>query len=466
MSPAATIAPEALYPPTVKPPPGPLPTWTFLRRFVDNPLLTLPEPLYHGSLLTVRRPGRVGVWITSPDLIEEVLIRRADEISKSWIERRVFRHSLGQGVLIAEGQHWRWQRRAMAPLFRPGDVLSYVPAFARAAEAMVATWRGDTARPMLRRIDEDMTAVTFDVITTTMLSGIEPAEAVAMKRATNGLLDRSSWEVAYTILGFPLWLWHPAKRQMRRSGDALRQVVAQIIARHRASRQDGAASGDLLAHLMAARDPDTGQAMSDERLVDNLLTLLEAGHETTAKALMWTLYLLARAPDWQDRVRREVLVVCGERAVEAGHLAALQVTVQVIKEAMRLYPPAPVIGRMALKPMVIGGEALPAGSLLVIPMYALHRHRGLWEDPDRFDPERFSPAREKSIRRTQYMPFGAGPRVCIGAQFAMAEATVILATLVRAARFEWDGQHVPYPVSRVTLRAKGGMPLLVSPVRS
>jgi cytochrome P450 len=236
--------------------------------------------------------------------------------------------------------------------------------------------------------------------------------------------------------------------------------VVSILARRRAAGLEG---DDLLARLARAQDPETGEPMSEKQLVDNLLTFLAAGHETTAKALTWSLYLLARAPQWQERMLAEIDEVVGTGAVGAEHIERLPVTRAVLKEAMRLYPPAPIISRRAAEDVELGGQTIRAGTFIVVPIYAVHRHRQLWEDPDRFDPERFTPEREAKYARTQFMPFGFGPRTCIGGAFAMMEATALLATLVRRVCFEWDGVHAPEPVSRVTLRPKGGMPLKVWP---
>jgi len=203
--------------------------------------------------------------------------------------------------------------------------------------------------------------------------------------------------------------------------------------------------------------------MSEEQVIDNLVTFLAAGHETTAKALTWALYLLARAPEWQERIRAEVRAVTSDRPIEAGHLDRLPVTRAVLKEAMRLYPPAPIMTRVAANDIQLGGERIRAGTMIIIPIFAVHRHRKLWGDPDRFDPERFTPEHEAKYARTQFMPFGFGARTCIGMSFAMMEGIAILATLATHARFGWDGRHAPEPISRVTLRPKGGMPLAVWP---
>ena len=451
-------AAPALYPPTVAPAPDLLPLHRFILNFVRNPLSSLPRQVYEEPLVKFETRRSLIVWVTSPPLTEEVLLTRQEEFPKSPMERRIFAATLGNGILTSGGQHWRWQRRVMAPLFRRAEILRYVPTMIRAAEEQLARWRADPPGSV-QHIDRAMTEATFSVIARTMLAAGEPEDADVIRAAGGDFLERISWSIAYALLRLPTWMPHPGKRQMRLAAQKLRAAVRDIVERRR--RWAIAADDDLLGRLLSARDPETGEPMSDDHLVDNLLTLLEAGHETTAKALTWCLYLLARTPEWQQRVRDEVLGVAGTEPIAGGHIDRLATTQRVLKEAMRLYPPAPVLSRLAPKPTRLGGHELKAGTNIVMPVFAIHRHRQLWEDPDRFDPDRFLPEREARYARTQFMPFGAGPRICIGMSFAMAEATAILATLVRGARFEWDGQHVPEPLSRVTLRPKGGMPLRV-----
>jgi cytochrome P450 len=307
-------------------------------------------------------------------------------------------------------------------------------------------------------IDRDMSQTTFQVISATMFAGSVHSEAAAIMRAADRALATVSWDIAAAMMRVPQWMWYPGKFRRRRAGRDLRAAVAAVLARRRAT---GLVGNDLLARLARAQDPETGAPMSEKQLVDNLVTFLVAGHETTAKALTWALYLLARAPGWQQRVLGEVDAVVGDEAVADDHLEKLLVTRAVLKETMRLYPPAPVMTRLAAEDIELGPVTVRAGTHIVIPIFAVHRHRKLWSDPDRFDPERFTPEREAKHARTQFMPFGFGPRTCIGGTFAMMEATAILATLVRRARFEWDGVHEPEPLSRVTLRPRGGMPLKV-----
>ena len=212
---------------------------------------------------------------------------------------------------------------------------------------------------------------------------------------------------------------------------------------------------------MQARDPESGQSMNDEQLIDNLLTFYLAGHETTARALAWTLYLVARSPEWAAMLEEEIGRVTGGGPVESAHIERLLLVQQVIKESMRLYPPVPLLSRQCVTATRLDGVDLVPGANVVMPIYAMHRHARHWEDPDAFDPTRFSPEREAKIPRYQYLPFGAGPRICIGMAFAMIEATAMLATLLQKARFAPVAGHEPFPLARVTLQPGGGMPLKV-----
>jgi cytochrome P450 len=448
----------ALYPPTVRGSPGLLPLHRFLFRFVRNPLSGLPQAVYEESIIVYDSGRFVTAFVNDPALIERVLLHEADRFPKTRLEKRVFEHLLGDGILTSQGASWRWQRRTAAPLFRPADLAGLVPAMSAAAETQLQRWSAAPAGTV-QAVDRDMTETTFDVISATMFAGSADAEAAAILRAADRALSTISWDIAAAMLRFPDWLWYPGKFSRRRAGRQLRSAVAAILARRRA---DGMQGDDLLARLAAARDPETGAPMSEKQLVDNLVTFLAAGHETTAKALTWTLYLLARAREWQQRIRREVLDVAGAGPVGAEHLDKLVVTRAVLEESMRLYPPAPVMTRQAAGAQQLGGATIPDGANVFISIYAVHRHRRLWDDPDRFDPDRFAPECRGKIPRTQFMPFGFGARTCIGASFAMMEGVAILATLVRGADFAWDGKHLPEPLSRVTLRPKGGMPLRVT----
>ena len=458
---ASTQAGTPLYPPAITPPEAPLPLLKFLRQFPKNPLRSVPRGAYEQDIFVLRAKtlNVAYAWITGPELIEEILIRRAGALNKSRVEKQVFDRSVGDSVLTADGARWRWQRRVLAPLFRHQEIIAYVPRMSQATEQHIAVWQA--SGPGLRNVEEDMTQATLAVIMRSMLGNSDAGVATRIMAATEAYLSKASWEAAYAILRMPNWVPHPGTRRMIRSARTLRSIMADLIAERRAI---GGVDDDLLGRLLAARDPETDEPMHEEGLINNVSTLLLAGHETTAKALTWTLYLLARAPEWQQAVREEVSRVAGGNQICAEHIDQLQITTRVLKETMRLYPPAPVVARVNTEFIRAGDENLPVGSNLVFPVYAIHRHRKYWQDPDRFDPNRFLPENEKRIPRAQYMPFGAGPRICIGQAFAMIEAVTLLASFIRAAEFNWDGNHKPEPISRITLRPAGGMPLLVRPL--
>jgi cytochrome P450 len=262
------------------------------------------------------------------------------------------------------------------------------------------------------------------------------------------------------MFSLPEWMPYPNRRRALRARDVLRHDIFRIV---QGRRVNPSAHPDLLDLLLAARDPETGRSMTDAEVVNNLLTFIIAGHETTAVALSWTLWLLAKDQASQQRTFEEAKAVARDRPIGAAHVEGLSYSRQVIQEAMRLFPPAPGIGRQARVAMEPGGIPIAAGTRVHIPVFALHRNGRLWDNPNAFDPDRFTPERVKARSRYAFLPFGGGPRICIGAGFATIEAAVILATLVRHFRFAPLPGHKPKPVAKVTLRPAGGMPLLISP---
>jgi cytochrome P450 len=307
-----------------------------------------------------------------------------------------------------------------------------------------------------------MTRVTFDVISATLLPSADETVAPAVEQATGRFQRSGAWGQLYAIGNVPRWMPQPGRASMAIAVRVLRSSVHAMLRERREGGAHFPQRDDLLHRLIEARDPETGQSMNDDQLVDNLLTFYLAGHETTAKGLTWTLFLLSRSPEWTAKLEEEIERVTGGAAIEARHIEALVLTQQVLKESMRLYPPVPLMTRQAVADVQLGEHAVKKGTSLVMPIYAMQRHRARWKDPDGFQPERFAPAAEGQISRYQYMPFGAGPRICIGMAFAMIEATTILATLLQRATFEKVAGHEPEPIARVTLMPKGGMPLRVT----
>jgi cytochrome P450 len=425
--------------------------------FVRNPLEAIPRAVYEQDA----HPGHGRLWITSPSLVKTVLLDEREKFQKL-AQVRVLSPLLGRGVLTSEGGEWKWQRQASAPPFRQHDLLRFVPTFTQAAERLAQQWRSSGSA--VQAIDREMTRVTFEVISATLLPSADATIAPVVERSMGTFQRWTGWGILYATTRMPGWLPRPGMVASARAIGRMRGAVHAMLRERNVASKTAAPNDDLMHRLMIARDPESGRSMDETRLVDNLLTFYLAGHETTARALTWTLYLLARSPEWTARLEEEIERVTGGAPVSAEHIERLVEVQQVLKESMRLYPPAPLIGRQAVAATTLAGHSLAQGETVMIPIYAIHRHARRWRDPDAFDPSRFSPENEAKLERYQYMPFGAGPRICIGNAFAMLEATAMLATFVQHARFAAVGGLEPSPVARNTLPPRGGLRRRVSPI--
>jgi cytochrome P450 len=448
-------ATAGFVPPFVAPAGRPLRFPFNLVKLLGNNLELIPEEAYHKPVVFAPGTPRMA-FITGPEAVKTLLLDRSAEFPKGSVQVEILRPLFGGAMISAEGKDWRWQRGVAAPLFRHDELLRYGPAMTAAAERVVAEWR-EAPDGIVRPIHTDMMRAAFDVISNTMLVGGAPHVLAAIEKGHADYYAAVNWWVTYTLLGLPHWWPRPGGRKMRAHEHRLRQAVAELVKMRRAN----ATGDDLLARLSRASDPESGQAMADANLVDNIVAFLMAGYDTTAFALTFTLYLIARSPHWEARMREEVVRVAGTGPVTAEHAAELVTVQQVLNESLRLFPTAPIILRDVEKDIELEGERIPAGTIGIIAIYATHRHRALWEDPDRFDPGRFDPNKPKPSR-FQFLPFGAGPRICIGASFAMIEATIMLATFVRAARFELvDGVDMS-PVGRMFLVPRDGLRMRVT----
>jgi cytochrome P450 len=443
-----------LTPPGVKPPDAPLPYFHALWKLLDNPIEAWPQAVYEEPYYLRGDERQRFLYATDPAMLKDILLDQVEAFPKDWMFDRVTKPALGEGLLTAQGEQWRWQRRAAAPGFRRDNVAAMTPAMVAAAEAALGRWRdmGEGAR---LDIATEMTAITFQVILDTMLSGGEGIDVPAAARRITDYLETLGKVTPADLLQWPLWTRVALAPRGYRAMVYLKAMVERMVAR----RRKEAERGDLVDLLMRAEDPESGRRMDDALLRDNLLTFIGAGHETTALALTWSLYLLGLDAAVAERVRAEVAAVAGEATITFEHVERLVFTRQVVQEAMRLYPSLPLMSRMCGRDVVAGGLEVKAGTFVFIPIYAIHRHRRLWRDPDVFDPDRFGPEESVARNRFAYLPFGGGPRVCIGQAFAMTEAVAILATLVRGARLEPDPGHRIRPLVRVSMRPQGGMPM-------
>jgi cytochrome P450 len=297
-----------------------------------------------------------------------------------------------------------------------------------------------------------MLELTLDIVARTMFSTEVGGEIASLRRLTDIVVALRPSRL--DLLGLPGWIPRRQSAAYRGAIAEFEALVSRLLAERRA---DGRDRGDLLAMLLAARDPETGAGMSDKQLRDEILTILLAGHETVANALTWTWYLLAQHPDAEARLHRELDRVLGGRAPVFADLAELEWTRMVLEEAMRLYPPAHTISRQAVDEDRIGGVRVPAGALVSISIYMTHRNPGLYREPQRFDPERFAPEAVARRHRFAYLPFGGGTRICIGNGLAMAEAKAIMATMAQRYRVRLAPGQAVEPIGRITLRPKNGI---------
>lgn len=461
-TPVSLVETQPYTPPALSHPDKQLGMLAFLRTLIRNPMETWPRDLFREDRVTNALLGRELEFVMRPDLVEEVLVGQSEIFRKAPIVRRTIAPAVGEeSIFTAHGAQWRWQRRAASPSFRNDKILGFVPAFESAAERAVnrlsAHLGGETD------ISEEMMATTFEVILETMVSGDARFDKKAFGDRITRYFETVPYIAAITVLRLPKWFPYPGKRRSRAENGVLRGQMIEIIANRRANPRPGGAAPDLLDMMIAAEDPEDRRTMTDGELADNLLTFVVAGHETTAIALTWALFLVANAPDVERKLLDEVTSVTADGPITPENADKLVYAKQVVQEAMRLFPPAPLIPRIANEATTLGGVAVPKGKPVYVPVYAIHRHEKLWSRPDVFDPDRFEPERARKIPRGAYLPFGAGPRICIGAAFAYVEAQTILATLIRRLRFTARPGLSPKPVTRLTLRPDGGMPLMVEP---
>ncbi len=426
-----------------------------VRATMSNPLDGLPPEIFTEDLVQRRLLRRPVVYLTGPSLVQEALVAHAADLDKGETVRRPLGPALGNGLLTAEGDDWRWQRRTIAPVFRAATLPRFTPAMVAAAERSAGRLAEAGARGPVDIGAETMHA-TFDIIVDTMLSGGEGFDVQATAEGMERYLHHTRWANLANILGVPSWAPLPGQRAGIAVAATLRDQLGARVAQR---RREGERRDDLLSLLMEAADPETGRGLDDTEIVDNLLTFVAAGHETTALSLAWTLDLLARHPEIVRQLQREA------DAAEPGDVAALPLAMRVVQEGLRLYPAAPMFARRVARPFELGGVALERDTLLMVPVFAIHRRAPWWTAPHVFDPDRFLPDAVAARPRLSFMPFGAGPRACIGSAFALHEAVIVLSTLVRRLDLQSVDPVPPRSRMAITLRPTAPIRLRVSPRR-
>lgn len=447
-------------PPAPTPRAKPLGPIGLLRVLATNPLEAWTDAHFEQPVVAGGLPFARAVVVSEPVAVRRVLRDNTSNYEKDWLQRRILSAGLAGGLLSAEDARWRMQRRTIAPLFARRNVMSFAPAVLSEAEALIERLTdrdGETVDLMA-----EATRLTLAVLARTIFSDGMGADREDIRIAMQRFFEVASRIDPFDILNLPASIPRLRRLPVRRTLRFFERTIDELISarrRRRAESPDGLPH-DLLTLLLDARDPQSEKGLSEADVRANVLTFIAAGHETTANCLTWAIYLLSQAPEWRERVRAEA-----EREFVHGELETLAdrlvVTRAVIDEANRLYPPISAISRCARGDDELAGCPIRRGTMVVIAPYVLHRHRALWTQPDAFDPSRFLPDVRESIDRFAYIPFGIGPRICIGLPFALQEACITLAMLARAFTWEPAPGYSPRPVQKMTLRPDGGMPMIL-----
>lgn len=435
---------------------SPLGIWGSFRAGRRNILELIPEIATHAPILS-GRTGKRWHMVMEPEALKQILRDRLDNYPKSVVTKLVLGPAIGKGLFVAEGADWQWQRRTAVPVFTHRNVSALAPVMTAAAERASARLAAVAGRAA--DLFDEMVTATFEVISDVTFSGGAGFDRAEVHRAIETYIGSTAKVSLLDVVGAPAWVPRPGRIFGSQAIGKTKVLADRAIEARRGT--GSSVPPDLLDLLMAGQDPETGQRMTTAELRDNLLTFIVAGHETTALTLAWALYLCAFDPEVQEEARAEAQSVLQGRAAVVADIAALPLTRRIVDETLRLYPPAAFLSRTALEADTLCGREVKPGDNILLPVYALHRHHRLWSDPDAFDPTRFADPR--TVPRFHYLPFGDGPRICIGMSFALQEAVIILATLLSRFRFAAVPGRDPKPVLILTLRPEGGVWLQVDP---
>jgi unspecific monooxygenase len=451
-----TVTRRPLVPPTPPRAPDDMTALGRMRAMRNSPIETWGRRAYEEDIIQGRFLGRSSFILNTPDAIRHVLVDNYENYTRTAAGIRVLRPMLGEGLLIAEGRAWKYQRRTLAPAFTPRAVTTLVPYMIAATDETIAKLKAASSGPVDLR--EAMQRMTLEIAGRTMFSFGMERHGAALRDFVmeyGGTLARPS------ILDLVLPLGWPTPHDFRRARFRKRWTafVGQLMAERRAAgKNDGAPARDLFDLMGDARDPETGEAFTDAQLGDQVATMILAGHETTATALFWALYLLALDPATQEQLAAEVKGVAAAGTLD---IEKLKFTRAVVDETMRLYPPAFLIARAAAGPDAISGLPVRKHDVILIAPWLLHRHEKLWRDPNAFVPARFMTGTPPD--RFAYLPFGVGARVCIGAHFALVEATLALAKLIGAFRVALVDEEPVIPIGVVTTQPNRSPMFAITP---
>ena len=426
---------------------------TLMRGFRRDLLGALPERLYRAWMAEFRTPIIHSFFCNDPALLKTILQDRPTDFPKSNRMREGLAPLLGNGVFISNGADWAHQRRIIDPAFEGGRLRHSYPAILDAARAAVA--RMPTG---VTDVEPQSAHAAADVIFRALFSlPVEHAIAAQIFHAFRAHQEAQPLVNLAALLPLPSWMPRPHSRRTRASAAQIRGLIADLVDARMVQIGNGTAPDDLATKMMVTPDPETGSCFTRSEMIDQVAVMFLAGHETSASVLAWALWLLAAHPEWQDRVATEA----AELSDDFASVSTLKTTRAVFREALRLYPAVAMFAREATQTETFRERRVPRGAQLVVSPWHLHRHERLWDNPHGFDPARWDTENGKRCQREAYIPFSAGPRVCTGAGFAMAEGVVLLAMLVGRFRFEVT-DDVPVPVAHLTVRSRNGIHLRVT----
>jgi len=438
-----------------KPPsrPDKVSLWRYMRLFRQDILSAQPARLYRAWMAEFKTPFFRSYLINQPELVKTVLQERPKDFPKSDRIGEGLRPLLGNSVFLTNGATWERQRRIIDPAFEGGRLRDTFSAMWAAAEAAAARLEGQVGQTL--EIEAETSHAAADVIFRTLFSlPIEHHQAHAVFEAF-GTYQRSQPILNLAaFLPLPRWMPRFFRGGTRASAQQIRQLITDLTRQRMETVAAGTAPDDLATKIITTADPETGEKFDADEMVDQVAIFFLAGHETSASALAWALYLMATHPDWQNRVAKEALAL---EAPDFSVMSKLKVSRDVFREALRLYPPVPMMVREAGCPERFRDRAVPKGAQVVISPWHLHRQERLWENPDGFDPSRWQTENGQTCARHAFIPFSAGPRVCPGAGFAMIEGPLLLSRILRDFRVVADPARVPRPAAHLTVRSQNGI---------
>jgi len=451
------MAIAAYVPPTpnyaskgIPPTPGLRDYARYFRLLASNPLDFFSELYFEESVVEGRLFGRPFLMLHEPDLIRDFLAGHNADYALGPFRRGVFEPVVRNGLIVAEGDNWRRQRHALTPVFTPRHINGFAVTMRDLAEQRADSIAQRAGTALL--LDPELLDLTLDILLASLFADTGDLDTESLRDRIGYFLHHHAAPHPLDIVGAPKWLPRLGRGAAERLIGEVRAEIGAFADHRRALIARGETPPDDFLTLLVRAGQEDGTPFTNDEVIDNLLTFIGAGHETTSRALTWALYLLARYTEVQEEVAGEIAAADLDSIDPADWGTHLPLTGAVFKETLRLYPAATAIERVALRDHQLGQRALKEGTMVMTAPWVLHRHRKLWREPDRFDPTRFLGEAAGAISRYTYLPFGLGPRICIGASFATQEAIIVLASFLRRLSFSYPGDTEPRPTQRLTVQ--------------